>query len=159
MNEPEVSKKKIVREFLNLRNENILLGNQLFAAEEIQAILPSTKLKLGATHDSIIALLRDGNCLTMGEIALSLELRKYEITKPVAALVRLGIVRRFQKEDNLRNVYVELTAYGNEIVDESTKITMDFWVKKIFDVLSKEELQELMEVIKKYNEFLLRFNR
>ena len=120
-NNGKITNKKveIFFEFLKLRDEAISIHNELLnQPEEIKKKLPLKMLSI--TQANIVYLLasfldQGVEHLQIGEIAKMEGVNNSTLTQPVVQLAKMGIIRRFQKEDNLKNVYVELTDYGIDI--------------------------------------------
>ncbi len=147
MNDTE--KTKIFFEFLKLRDEAISLHNELLnQPEEIKKNLPFKKLSI--TQANIVYLLANFlsegvKCLQIGEIAKMEGVNNSTLTQPVVQLAKMGIIRRFQKEDNLKNVYVELTDYGKSLWEKQQSTRQDFLKERFLNNYTAEELLLLKE--------------
>lgn len=152
--------KEIFYEFKYIHDEILSLNNDcMYMPQEMKDNLPFKKLKLNTTETSVLyVLLHNENPMTIGDIVKynGTHLYKQIITQPVNKLAKMGIVRRFQKENNLRNVYVELTEHGRELCDEHFRVRDEYLNEKFYSVASFEEIQELLKASRYYREILLR---
>jgi len=152
----EKKTKDIINKFFQLYNEGTLLGNRLLSVPKEIEGTPLWNLKLNAIQTNTMWVVSIGKCLTMSQLADKQGMHRQAITKYVLSLVKLGILRRFQKENNYKNVYIELTDYGKKILEDTNKITNKHFIDKFTSVMSFEEIQEFVSVCEKKNEFLKR---
>jgi len=138
-------------------NENILLGNRMLSLpDEIKKDTLMWKLKLNSIQTNTIWIVNANKHLSMSQLAEKQAMHKQAITKYVLALVKMGILRRFQKEDNYRYVYVEITDYGKEILENTQEIMSNYFFNKFTSIMSLEDIKEFAEICKKKNEFMNR---
>ena len=78
------------------------------------------------------------------------------MTRLVDYLVKQGLARRFQQENNRKQVYVELTAKGYALIDEEGDVFVKNMRDKVRDKLDDAERLDLLETLKKAASYLKR---
>ena len=71
--------------------------------------------KLAPSHGDILACLCQRERVTMKEISDSIHRTKPTVTVLVNKLAELGLVKKFQAEEDSRVIYVELTEQGKAL--------------------------------------------
>lgn len=151
-----------MRAFLKENAKAIHLHNEhLSCPEDLYDILPYERNKITYLQSNIISDLAhaEAGYLSMGELAKKEGLSKGAITQAISALVKLGIVRRFQKEDNLRNAYAELTDYGKSMRKQEIQLLEEYFTKKLYAVLSFDDVLKLKEAMICFSSMLKRLEK
>jgi|GEM_PF-2746546 len=136
-------------------NENTVLGNQVIAQpESITKKMPVGKYKLNANQINAMWKLSQEKSMTVSELADVFSVQRQNMSKDIIELFKLGLVNRFQKEDNLKNVYVELSEHGRKVFDESKAIKDSFFLTKFMSALTQDEMKELIQIYQRLKELL-----
>lgn len=99
--------------------------------------------KLAApSHGDILACLYQRERVTMKEISDSIHRTKPTVTVLVNKLAELGLVKKFQAEEDSRVIYVELTEQGKALQKLFEKVSADL-VQKVFQNMEQEEMKKL----------------
>lgn len=85
----------------------------------------------------------------MSELADNVNYDRGNMTRLVDYLVKQGLARRFQQENNRKQVYVELTAKGYALIDEEEGVFVKNMRDKVRDKLDDAERLDLLETLKK----------
>ncbi len=104
----------------------------------IEGIVPS--------HGDILALLFDGNCLTMQEIAARIHRTKPTVTVLVNKLVELGYVTKEKSETDSRVTHITLTEKGESLRPAFETIS-DTLNARVYQGLSDDEAEKLEQTI------------
>jgi DNA-binding MarR family transcriptional regulator len=92
---------------------------------------------------AILATLRDGP-FTPGQLAESEQVRPPSITRTVAALEELGLVRRAPDPDDGRQVLISLTSDGRDLLVQTRRLR-DKWLADLLEALAPAERQVLAD--------------
>lgn len=97
------------------------------------------------THLQIQALylMRDVGPLAMHQISSRLRMSKQHLTRFVDALVKKGLLERFQKENNRRTVYIRITEDGLKALDEYILYATDV-ITDMMEKLDDEDRSKLV---------------
>lgn len=87
------------------------------------------------------------------KLAKDLDMTRGAISKIIAKLKDKGAVETYQKKDNKKEIYYNLTDYGQEIYNSHKKAHMD-WEKREKEFFKEIKLNEL-EIV---DEFLIKYN-
>lgn len=99
--------------------------------------------KLAPSHGDILACLYQRERVTMKEISDSIHRTKPTVTVLVNKLAEeLGLVKKFQAEEDSRVIYVELTEQGKALQKLFEKVSADL-VQKVFQNMEQEEMKKL----------------
>ena len=99
--------------------------------------------KLAPSHGDILACLYQRERVTMKEISDSIHRTKPTVTVLVNKLAEeLGLVTKFQAEEDSRVIYVELTEQGKALQKLFEKVSADL-VQKVFQNMEQEEMKKL----------------
>lgn len=90
----------------------------------------------------ILACLCQRERVTMKEISDSIHRTKPTVTVLVNKLAELGLVKKFQAEEDSRGIYVELTEQGKALQKLFEKVSADL-VQKVFQNMEQEEMKKL----------------
>lgn len=93
---------------------------------------------------------------SMSELADNVNYDRGNMTRLVDYLVKQGLARRFQQENNRKQVYVELTAKGYALIDEEEGVFVKNMRDKVRDKLDDAERLDLLETLKKAASYLKR---
>lgn len=97
------------------------------------------------THLQIQALflLHDVGPLAMHQISARLHMSKQHLTRFVDALVKRGLLERFQKENNRRTVYIKITELGTTAL----KKYIAYAIETVAEMLEKLEEKDKSDII------------
>lgn len=104
--------------------------------------------KISMSHLEYLEVIRKKGRPTLGEIALELDFTKPSVTIMVNKLIKQGLVKKVQSEDDKRVFYVELTDLGKELIE----IQVDIYRKFASDLeraLEDKEVEILSELLNK----------
>lgn len=149
---------KVFEEFLVELNFNTNLYNEhMVQPEEIRDKLPYWTLKLSVPEVNVLqALMKNGSLMTVGEVAQKTGIHKKVMTRPVKHLIEMGFVKRLQKPDNYRYVYIDLTDKGRAVIENQIDIRYKYLMSKFYGVVTKEEVKKIKEAMEFYNSILKR---
>jgi len=149
--------KKEIDYFISIRDERTLLENKHIAIlNKSSDILPFIRLKLSIVQINLI-IITAKRPVSMIEIVKSHGgLYPQLITKPINSLIKMGILYRFKKQDNKKNVYVDLTDYGRKLFEEQNNLRLHLLCEKFSSVASIDEIKKLQEHHEYYNNILRR---
>ena len=111
------------------------------------------KLEISLTRFQIIKYLYEVEIATPKQIARLLEIDAAAITRHLKKLEEGGYVRKRRNEDNNREVFVELTQYSTNKVDQCVKETdiREFIGPEFTD----ENFKQLVKLLNKFNNNLI----
>jgi len=127
------------------QNELIFAMNASLPSADAFKDSPLAKFKLHSLQRNILLNLRDRESMTVGEIAKAEATHQPAISKLVVSLEKMGLIRRFQKEEDFRRVYVELTEYAREVLKQQHEIERHYVLRHYCSVSSVKELNELAD--------------
>lgn len=131
------------REFRELIYELTRLANLMASNQERFALF------IGVTRPQflILAVIADGHCRTVGEIATRLEVSSPFVTAEVGKLQKMGLVGKVPNEQDRRSALLELTAAGRARLDDLgplRRLTNDL----MFRSLTGEDMQRLRQIVR-----------
>ena len=111
------------------------------------------RLEISLTRFQIIKYLYDVEVATPKQIAQSLEIDAAAITRHIKILEEGGYVKKRRNEQNNREVFVELTQYSKNKVDQCVKETdiREFIGPEFTD----EDFKQLVILLNKFNNNLI----
>ena len=93
----------------------------------------------------IMAALYYRSFLTMTQVSESISSSKEQATRAVAPLVKKGYIKRFERENDRKHVFIELTDAGRQILEAVRTRAVSGFHKKLDRAVSEEEKQQLIE--------------
>lgn len=139
-------------------SEFIAVYNKRLAFDKDNArVKPLDRYNLGGSsqRNTVFLLARSGP-KSMSELADNVNYDRGNMTRLVDYLVKQGLARRFQQENNRKQVYVELTAKGYALIDEEGDVFVKNMRDKVRDKLDDAERLDLLETLKKAASYLKR---
>lgn len=132
------------REFRELIYELASLANLMESNQERFARF------IGVTRPQllILAVIADGHCRTVGEIATRLEVSSPFVTAEVGKLQNMGLVAKVPNEQDRRSIILELTAAGQARLHDlgpRRRLTNDL----MFRSLTAEDMQRLRHIVRR----------
>ena len=111
------------------------------------------RLEISLTRFQIIKYLYEVEIATPKQIAQSLEIDAAAITRHINKLAKGGYVKKRRNEQNNREVFVELTQYSKNKVDQCVKETdiREF----IGPEFTEEDFKQLVILLNKFNNNLI----
>ena len=82
------------------------------------------------------------------DLSMSLKLTKPSITVMINKLIGKGYVCKYQSDVDRRTFFIRLTQEGKKIIEAEKAVYKDF-ISKIKEYLSKEELNQLSNILAK----------
>lgn len=116
--EVDMEKRKSAKEIMELL---IRIINQYHSLEKIPVNYGSNS-NLYHSERHMIDIIGDNPRMNMREFAAAVGVTKGAISQIVKKLEEKGVVRRYKKSINDKEVFVELTKFGQEIYEEHKKI-------------------------------------
>ena len=81
----------------------------------------------------------------MTQVSESISSSKEQATRAVAPLVKKGYIKRFERENDRKHVFIELTDAGRQTIETvRTRVISDFY-KKLDNAVSEKEEKQLIE--------------
>jgi len=142
-----------VDEFIRLMSKK---HRRVTHPEALITSLPFYKLDLTPLQQNILNRLLECDHLSIGEIAKAEATWQQVLTQPVRALVKMGLIRKFQKDDNLRFTYIALTDEGRALANEQREIQQNALMKALYSVATIDEMKHLKECLSFYCDIILR---
>ena len=138
-------------EFIAVYNKRLV-----FDKENVR-VKPLDRYNLGGSsqRNTVFLLARSGP-KSMSELADNVNYDRGNMTRLVDYLVKQGLARRFQQENNRKQVYVELTAKGYALIDEEEGVFVKNMRDKVRDKLDDAERLDLLKKKKKAASYLKR---
>ena len=104
-------------------------------------------------------MITNGGSLSPTDISRKIFRTKYAVTFQIDSLVKMGLVRRRQKNSDRRSKVVTITKKGLELMKLYSKRGQNRYSKDIFSNLDKEEIMALSSIMYKIrNQFDLNGN-
>ena len=103
---------------------------------------------IGVSAVLVLAELREHGMLRQSDLADMLDYTKGAITHIATKLVQSQLAERLSDEDDRRTVYLRITDKGIAALNEAQRIGESIFLE-LFEVLSKEELQEYLRIQRK----------
>lgn len=94
----------------------------------------------------------------MTEVARQTALQKANATKYIDKMISKGLVYRFQKEKDRRNIYVALTPLGKDLVENTFQMLHGNLEEQLEKHATEEERIKLTECYQFIYDILVRFD-
>lgn len=141
--------------FVALSNENAqhinlkLTFRSLFEADPYFVNLGITRV-----HLNILAnIMTEGEDLTMSELAKATGFIPNNMSKKMQLLYKLNFVKRYVKDNDLRQVYIKMLPDGVKMMERFRDKQYELFLKQAQDV-TREDFLKLIEAYKVENEIL-----
>ena len=107
-------------------------------------------VKRGVTQTQflVVMAIHSYGCCTMGTLARNMHVRMPTATGIIGRLVEAGLVRRFPRSEDRRQVLVELTAKGQSFIQQFHGVVRRRW-EDVLRTLKPSELESFHYVITK----------
>ena len=96
----------------------------------------------------IMTILYSQGILNMSKIAEYISSSKEQATRAVASLVDKGLVKRIEFEKNRKNVFIEYTESGKELMEKFHSSVRSSIEKKLRKSLTDEEFESLVTSVR-----------
>jgi DNA-binding MarR family transcriptional regulator len=133
----------------------IKMVNKYNALEKIPS-KHGTRHNLYHSERHMLDMIGDNTGMNVTEFAAAVEVTKGAISQLVTKLEKKGVVRRYKKSTNDKEVFLELTKSGQEVYQQHKEINKQT-IKPLFEELSKhsdEKVEFLLYMFKWFNGFL-----
>jgi DNA-binding MarR family transcriptional regulator len=133
----------------------IRMVNKYNSLEKIPA-RHGTRHNLYHSERHMLDKIGDNTGMNVTEFAAAAGVTKGAISQLVTKLEKKGIVRRYKKSTNDKEVFLELTKSGQEVYQHHKNINKQT-IKPLFEELSKhsdEKVEFLLTMFKWFNDFL-----
>lgn len=147
-----------LEEFYRIKNSVADIENKkIIRPSHITEDLPIVKAHLSMRANNLLVTLSK-TPLTMKEVAGETALQKANATKYIDKMIARGLVYRFQKEKDRRNIYVALTPKGRELVDTTFDMLHENLAEQLSKHATEEERVRLTECYRYIYDILVRFD-
>lgn len=95
----------------------------------------------------------------MTDLAHKLGVARTTFSKNVKSLEEQGLVEKFQRRDNKKNIYLFATDYGKKIYRQYSEYVYENWYKNLFaiaDSVSDDNLEKFGEILDYYSYTLIK---
>ncbi len=103
-----------------------------------------------------MALIASNGALPMYDIAERMDMSKQQLTRFIDTLVQRGMLHRYNRENDRRTIYIELTPIGRNKLDEYNRGTLVRHLDTIKE-LSPQEQEELFAAARHFRRLLERY--
>lgn len=102
---------------------------------------------------SLIPAMEDANVTKLSEASY---MTKGGVSKTIKKLLRYGAIESYQKPENKKEVYFNLTAKGKEIYGKYNELSaaMNEIDQAVFSLLGEEEKDTIIKFLDTYNQYL-----
>ena len=131
--------------FYNIKNEVAELENRkIIRPKHLAEKLPIVKAHLSIRANNLLVSLNRAP-MNMTEVARQTALQKANATKYIDKMISKGLVYRFQKEKDRRNIYVALTPLGKDLVENTFQMLHGNLEEQLEKHATEEERIKLTE--------------
>lgn len=90
------------------------------------------------------------------QLAESLYMTRGAISKITKKLLKKGLIERYQKPENKKEIYFRLTQQGQQVFDLHEKLHEEFQErdKVVFEDVTEEQFDDMLRFVEKYSEHL-----
>ncbi len=112
-----------------------------------------SKTKLTHTQFFVLVAIHSRGRPTMRALSDNMQVSMPTMTGIIERLVNAGYVRRVLLEEDRRQVLVELTAQGTQMIKRFQTAAMERW-QQVLSVLSQQQIEYFQSIVAKLNESL-----
>ncbi|WP_010269099.1 MarR family winged helix-turn-helix transcriptional regulator [Paenibacillus senegalensis] len=128
-----------------------LMQNKVFSFRKEE--LPAIRLSESARRT--LALLHEIRCAIVSDLSDELNISRPNMTPLLDKLAEQGLVSRLPCGVDRRQIYVQITAKGDELCREYQQLITSK-IKEMIDHLDEEELREMIEHMKRLKSILIK---
>lgn len=140
---------------VKLTYRNLMLQNHLSYQKKVYDRLSKSNLSLSIGQPKIFDFLLDCDECMQKDIALGCQIEPASVTSALLQMEQKGYIYRRNKDGNRRSLYVSLTEDGEKIAKKVREI-MEEVEKEALDGIGSEEFEELISLLRKVNENLIK---
>lgn len=154
-----------VSKFMNKLTESSILINTKIVHPDIDRKITQDydKIKNGieisAKEMNILVLVQKNVGLTMTDVVKELSVKKPNATRFINRMVKKNLVRRCSSENgDKRFVYLELTDFATNILNERNRVTHTYMTKQIEAHTDENERREILDAFDSITKILSKFD-
>ena len=139
-------------EYRSLVEKFILFANS-YAMGHNKMSYAGTSIKISASMIQTLEYIMENENLKMSEIAEKLGVTRSSFSKNVKKLEERGLLEKFRKSDNNKDVYVFITDFGKQVYKDYSKFIYELWFKEMFelaDEIPREYLDILEDMLERF---------
>lgn len=109
-----------------------------------------TPIPITAAQIQTLEYIMENEDMKMSDIAQKLGVTRSTFSKNANVLIRMGLLKKFRREDNHKDIYLFATDFGKNLYQQYTEFVYEHWYRHLF------ELAENVpgEYIEKFEEML-----
>jgi DNA-binding MarR family transcriptional regulator len=117
------------------------------------------ELRLSAAQIQTLEYVLENEDCNMSELAQKLGVPRATFSKNVKVIEGLGLVRRYKRKDNRKNIYLFATDEGREVYRAYSEYALQIWYRPLFDIADSvppAELRKFEAILDAYTKILIR---
>ena len=121
-----------------------------------------TDIEISASQIQTLEYVMENETMKMSDIAQKLGVTKATFSHNAQHLVEMGLLSRYRRGDNKKEVYLFATDLGKKVYKDYTDYVFDNWYRKMFEMadgIPEEYLQKFGEIVDWYTYTLIHAGR
>ena len=121
-----------------------------------------TDIEITASQIQTLEYVIENEAMKMSDIAQKLGVTRATFSRNAQHLVQRGLISRYRRGDNKKEVYLFATDLGKKIYQDYTNYVLENWYQKMFEMaddIPEEYLQKFEEIVDWYTYTLIHAGR
>lgn len=121
-----------------------------------------TDVEISASQIQTLEYVMENEAMKMSDIAQKLGVTKATFSRNAQHLVDMGLLSKYRRDDNRKDVYLFATELGQKVYNDYTNFVFENWYRKMFEMaddIPEEYLQKFEEIVDWYTYTLIRAGR